>query len=585
MVIAGFLGPSDLILQSENDCRRIGNAERSHVFMRAYSAVNAPLLMTLCLAEAIDTRATETYPEPVPHCDVCRWWRSCDRRRREDDHPCFVAGISKLQTQQLREWDINTLQSLAVMPRPLSQRPRRGSAEGYVRIRNQARVQVQARQSALPVCELLPCELGQGFARLPEPSRGDMFLDLEGDRFVGETGLEYLFGFAIADAQGEPMYLGHWAFRQTEEKAAFEWVVDEILRRLEQFPDAHIYHFGHYEATALKRLMGQYVTREDAIDRMLRAGAFVDLHSIVRQAVRAGVEQYSLKELEQFHGFERETPLREAAVKKRALERALELSVPQRIEEPTKQLVESYNRDDCLSALRLRDWLEGLRTKQIQAGEDIPRPIFKSGDPSVSLDDRQRQVQALVQELTTDVPVEVALRSREQHARWLLAYLLDYHRRESKASYWEFFRLLDVEPEAYSEEKSAIADLVFAEHVGGTARCPIHRYSFPRQETDVRGGDTLLVKSASQDGRSDALKIGTVESVDLPSSTIDIKKTQATKEHHPSGAFVDPRFGGRSDPRPDALLQLGGWVVENGIDKMGPYRAARDLLLQYPPRL
>ena len=42
-----------------------------------------------------------TYPEPVPHCDVCRWFRECDEQRREDDHLSLVAGIRRQQREQL----------------------------------------------------------------------------------------------------------------------------------------------------------------------------------------------------------------------------------------------------------------------------------------------------------------------------------------------------------------------------------------------------------------------------------------------------------------------------------------------------
>jgi len=49
----------------------------------------------------------------------------------------------------------------------------------------------------------------------------------------------------------------------------------------------HVYHFGSYETAAFKRLMGAYATREDEIDRMLRAKNLVDLHTICKQAVRA----------------------------------------------------------------------------------------------------------------------------------------------------------------------------------------------------------------------------------------------------------------------------------------------------------
>src|SRR3989475_3109929 len=36
----------------------------------------------------------ETYPEPVEHCNVCRWVRECDAQRRADDHLSLVAGIT-----------------------------------------------------------------------------------------------------------------------------------------------------------------------------------------------------------------------------------------------------------------------------------------------------------------------------------------------------------------------------------------------------------------------------------------------------------------------------------------------------------
>jgi predicted RecB family nuclease len=51
--------------------------------------------------------------------------------------------------------------------------------------------------------------------------------------------------------------------------------------------------------------MGRHSRREDEIDRMLRAGLFIDLHTVLKRALRASVEQYSLKALEVFHDFRR----------------------------------------------------------------------------------------------------------------------------------------------------------------------------------------------------------------------------------------------------------------------------------------
>ena len=55
------------------------------------------------LAAMGEQGATATYPEPVEHCDLCRWRETCDKRRRDDDHLCLVAGISKLQINELKQ--------------------------------------------------------------------------------------------------------------------------------------------------------------------------------------------------------------------------------------------------------------------------------------------------------------------------------------------------------------------------------------------------------------------------------------------------------------------------------------------------
>ena len=65
------------------------------------------------------------------------------------------------------------------------------------RIREQARVQDQARRENSRIHELVtPVEPDKGLAGLPEPSDRDVFFDLEGDAFASDGGLEYLFGVA-----------------------------------------------------------------------------------------------------------------------------------------------------------------------------------------------------------------------------------------------------------------------------------------------------------------------------------------------------------------------------------------------------
>src|SRR5262249_9463385 len=146
-----------------------------------------------------------------------------------------------------------------------------GAPETFVKIREQARLQLEYRSSG-PVHELLALEPEHGLARLPEPSAGDIFLDFEADPFVEDGGLEYLLGYAVLNASGEPEYRSMWAFDRAAERRVFESFTDDVDERRFRYPDLHIYHFSHYEPTALKRLMGRYASREDQIDRLLRAG-------------------------------------------------------------------------------------------------------------------------------------------------------------------------------------------------------------------------------------------------------------------------------------------------------------------------
>ena len=61
------------------------------------------------LENAVKPGSGETYPEPVSHCDICRWWKECNTRRRRDDHLSFVAGASRLQRKELVLQDTTTL--------------------------------------------------------------------------------------------------------------------------------------------------------------------------------------------------------------------------------------------------------------------------------------------------------------------------------------------------------------------------------------------------------------------------------------------------------------------------------------------
>lgn len=547
---------------------RLMHSYRLDDFMAYYRLVKSNVLK---IVEA-NPQEIPTYPIPCAHCDICRWWAFCDRRRRDDDHLSLVAGLSNAHAAELGKNSIFTLQALAETPLPLPFRPGKGAVETFVRLREQARVQLLARERCGPVYELLELASGKGLNNLPAPSLGDLFFDFEGDPFVGHAGLEYLFGWIGADVPDEHHVT--WAFSADEEKAAFEGFVDGVMDRWRQYSDLHIYHFTPYEPAALKRLMGKYATRENEIDSMLRAGLFVDLYSVTRQALRAGVESYSLKELEKLHAFVRQFALREAAEQLRLVERHLERDDASGMEEETREKVRQYNNDDCLSTMALRGFLEQLRQERIAKGDVIGRPATGDGAASEAITKHQARIMPLMHQLTDDVPADPEMRTTGQQARWLLANMLDWYRREKKADWWEYYRLLSLPEEELLEEKEAIAGLRFTGKSRPEKKSFVVTYAFPTQECEILPGDEVR----SLDGN----RLGEVIAIDKVTGVMEIKKGAAVADKHP-GAII--KFSDiPSGEKEEAIIRLAQWVIDYSMDGDGMYRAARDLLLRHPPR-
>lgn len=530
--------------------------------------------------QAIDGEP-ETYPEPCAHCTVCKWSQVCKARWREDDHLSLVAGITRKQRGALEALDVTTLESLAGLPLPPEQRLEGVSDASYAKVREQARIQLEGRLEERPKYELLlNNEVDTGLLALPEPSPGDLFFDIEGDPHAFHHGLEYLLGYV--DVDGE--FTGLWALDPDEERAQFERFIDTVMERRERWPGMHVYHYAAYEQTAIKRLAGRYGTREEEVDQLLRGRVFVDLYRVVRQGLRASVESYSIKKMEPLYGFERDVELREAGSALANFEAWLQLGGAGdggAAQSDLLQEIEGYNRDDCVSTLRLRAWLEerrpeleGLLRAQHLLTDDLPRPELGEKDASEKTAEENERVQALFDRLTDGVPESEAERSPEQHARWLLAHLLAWHRREKKSMWWEYFRTMALDDQELIHDSKTLGDLEYVGEADRTKYAIVHRYQFPPQDFALRSGDK------PRDPATEA-GAGKVVSVNLDSCTIDLSRGLRSEAPHPRALipFDDvPDEGLR-----EALLRLADDIADHGVDGANQ-RAAVALLLRTAPR-
>ena len=539
----------------------LGDGTEQAVDLRRYAALHRRVAARV--ERLADGLARTTYPEPTAHCGVCRFALECDLRRRADDHLSLVANARREQRDRLVDVDVTTVQALADAPADLE--VGKLGAEAFDVLRHQARLQVVSRDERRPTHRHLAPERARGYARLPDPSPGDVFFDLEGDPYVGtDGGIEYLWGWWTADRGYECV----WAHDAAGEKAALERFVDLAVARRAEHPGSRVYHYAPHEASKLKSLAIAYATREDEVDDLLRSGALVDLYAVVRQALQVGEESYSLKRLERHHGFVRhERTVREGGGSIVAYEEWLETGDAALLE-----AIRAYNEEDCRSTLGLRDWL--LRRMRPEAAADFgvdfaelaePAPEEAHAAPSWLAD-----VQALADRLAAGLPADPALDDAAGAERRLLSHLLLYHRRESKPEWWRFFELSAMTPLELVDERDAIGLIELDESVPPVPfkRSLDRTYRFPPQEAKLAAGDLLDPTT----GRTH--KVVVVED-----DRIVIRRAAKDPAPRPAALIADGVRGVKAIR--DALDELAGAVLDGGSE----YAAARSILRRERPRL
>ncbi|WP_166979707.1 TM0106 family RecB-like putative nuclease [Paramicrobacterium fandaimingii] len=396
-------------------------------------------------------------PEPLAWGDArytaCGRCDQCEQAVQLHRDVLLVGGLSTRQRARLIAAGIDTIDALAAASGPVSDM----TEATFANLREQARLQLESERptdaadsaGAIPGAPAVRVFAPEALAAIPEPDAGDIFFDFEGDPLYSEArsdgtaewGLDYLFGLIEPDGT----FLAFWAHSFAEEREALRDFLDYVRRRRVQHPNMHIYHYASYERTHLLSLAARHGVGESYIDELLRAHVLVDLYPIVRHSVRVGSRSYSIKKLEPLYmGDEhREGDVTNAGDSITEYAELSELRVageagdPDAAAEAQRMLdsIADYNEYDCLSTLRLRDWLLGFardaEVRPLSAAERDPLDI----EPS-ALHDALKEFggDALDPERTAD-----------QRALAIAAAAIDYHRREQKSFWWAHFSRL-VEP-------------------------------------------------------------------------------------------------------------------------------------------
>ncbi|GAA4146186.1 TM0106 family RecB-like putative nuclease [Leifsonia shinshuensis] len=375
-------------------------------------------------------------PGPVawgdPRFTVCGRCGTCDAEVTAARDVLLVAGMRVTQRERLAAAGITTIDALAASTGPVEGIPD-GTLSG---LREQAALQLQAVEGAPPPVRVFNAPV---LAVLPEPDPGDIFFDFEGDPLYTEGAgerwnLDYLFGLVDQDAR----FTAFWAHDFAEERVALERFLAFVRERRAAFPGMHIYHYAAYEQTHLLSISARHGVGEEEVDGLLRDNVMVDLYPLVRKSVRVGSRSYSIKKLEPLYmGSElRQSEVTNGADSITEYANARDLIALGRVEEaqPLLDALGDYNRYDCVSTLRLRDW---LLARAAENGVPIGAAPLEEPEPAPE----ESPLRAGLLGFAGD-PLDPH-RTPDREAMALAAAAIDFHRRDQK-SFWQshFSRLI-----------------------------------------------------------------------------------------------------------------------------------------------
>ncbi|MHA7292547.1 TM0106 family RecB-like putative nuclease [Arthrobacter sp. HLT1-21] len=403
-------------------------------------------------------------PEPVrwgraghTECGRCNY---CQLKVVETRDLLLVAGMSTTRRAKLHQDGIRTIDQLAALDVPINNK-------SLLRLGDQARMQtgtahpdgsvVYTGKEGLPTTLSYRVLPDHTLATLPAPSQGDIFFDFEGDPLwqdsAGRWGLEYLFGVVEnPDRPGDPPpFLPLWAHSRLEERHAFTDFLKYVADRRARYPNLHIYHYASYEKTALRNLSLAHVVGEDAVDALLREGVLVDLYETVRHSLRISERSYSIKKLEPLYMGEH---LRSGDVMDAGASVVAYADYCTARDSGNEVLaaeilagIRDYNEYDCLSTLRLRDWLLDRAAERGVTAAPGPRQ-----DAPTELQEPPPEETRLLAYLD-GLPLTRELTADEQ-AVAMVAAAVGYHRREDKQFWWEHFDRLDTAIEDWPDTRN-----------------------------------------------------------------------------------------------------------------------------------
>ncbi len=423
-------------------------------------------------------RSNIELPDPGSFSNWGLFTNYAERKFIEVNHLIQLPDIRESQIQKFYAAGITSIDKLASTS---MNRVPEMDAHVFQKFKNQSRMHIKTLELNVLQYEVIDdCEVGLGLYSLPPKSKLDIYFDIESNPLSLERPLHYLWGAAFEDSCKD--FIGWWAHSELEMKIVFEEFIDWVYLRNKEDPLMHVYHYGQFEISAIRSLMGLYGTREKEVDHLLRNNVFVDLLRVVKQSLCIGGSGYGLKKIEPLYMVNRVDELSSGGDSIVVYEAWASDPKGTSNHNDSSLLNEiwKYNRVDCISLIELVDW---LRVIQESVSFHYFAPPKIANDPEISSfqDDLDR------------FQDDKDLMLKKPHLK-MLSNLCLFHKREDKPVWWMLFDRLEKTDADLVNDLDCLGELVATGGVEQiTTRSKGFTYTFDsNQESKVKLGDKAL---------------------------------------------------------------------------------------------
>ena len=264
------------------------------------------------------------------HCVECEFRARCRQEAKETNDLSLLSGMSEKERSRHRSKGIFTVTQLSYTFRP-RRTPKR--AKNPAKPHHFALQALAIRENTVYI---------HGTPELPE-CKSRVYLDIEG---LPDRGFYYLIGALIVTEERETFH-SFWADTESDQAAIFL----QFAEAISQLPDLRVFHFGDYDAAAMKRVAaGLPDGAQQQFDAILQRS--VNVLSLIYPHVYFPTFSNSLKDLGRHLGCdwpESGATGLESIIWRNEWERGVSRDL--------KTGLVDYNRTDCLALRKLTEFI------------------------------------------------------------------------------------------------------------------------------------------------------------------------------------------------------------------------------------